>query len=249
MHHSDYIVYVDESGDTSLKTINEQYPVFCLTFCIFEHEEYIRSIAPELNLFKKRYWGHCDVVLHERDIRKSMSKDYSFLNQQSVREQFLSDLSDVIQHAKFQLVSCVIDKHSLKDYKSDAHNAYECAMLICMEKLNKWLLKQGQAGKHVNIHVEARGKEQDLALELEFRRILDGKPSGVSTKSVFTEISYNLRFLDKKANSTGLQFADLFARCIGLSVFRSGQENRAFEMIKDRFIHAKALRVFPPKKQ
>ena len=32
---SDYIVYVDESGDHSLESIDINYPVFVLAFCIF----------------------------------------------------------------------------------------------------------------------------------------------------------------------------------------------------------------------
>ena len=32
----DYIVFVDESGDQSLKSVNANYPVFVLSFCIFE---------------------------------------------------------------------------------------------------------------------------------------------------------------------------------------------------------------------
>ena len=33
--YSDYIVYVDESGDHGLKTIDENYPVFVLAFLYF----------------------------------------------------------------------------------------------------------------------------------------------------------------------------------------------------------------------
>jgi hypothetical protein len=32
MDNSDYIIYVDESGDHGLSSINEQYPVFVLSF-------------------------------------------------------------------------------------------------------------------------------------------------------------------------------------------------------------------------
>lgn len=32
---SDYVVYVDESGDPNLKKINPNFPVFVLTLCVF----------------------------------------------------------------------------------------------------------------------------------------------------------------------------------------------------------------------
>ena len=44
MNFSDYIVYVDESGDHSLTKINRQNPVFVLAFCIFEKRAFYNSI-------------------------------------------------------------------------------------------------------------------------------------------------------------------------------------------------------------
>ena len=34
----DYIVYVDESGDHSLVSIDQRFPVFALVFCVFNIE-------------------------------------------------------------------------------------------------------------------------------------------------------------------------------------------------------------------
>jgi len=44
--YSDYVVYVDESGDHGLKNIDENYPVFVLAFCIFKKQDYIANIVP-----------------------------------------------------------------------------------------------------------------------------------------------------------------------------------------------------------
>jgi len=44
-------------------------------------------------------------------------------------------------------------------------------------------------------------------------------------------------FASKKANSSGLQFADLVARPIGLNALQPDQKNRAFEIIKHKDIH------------
>ncbi len=33
---SGYIAYVDESGDHSLASIDPQYPIFVLSFCLFD---------------------------------------------------------------------------------------------------------------------------------------------------------------------------------------------------------------------
>lgn len=67
---SDYVVYVDESGDPNLKKINPNFPVFVLTLCVVKKEVYAEKIIPEMSKFKFRHFGHDMVVLHERDIRK-----------------------------------------------------------------------------------------------------------------------------------------------------------------------------------
>jgi len=43
---SDYVIYVDESGDHSLKTIDPDFPVFALDFCIFEKRRYFEAVVP-----------------------------------------------------------------------------------------------------------------------------------------------------------------------------------------------------------
>ncbi|MDQ6991340.1 MAG: DUF3800 domain-containing protein [Mariprofundaceae bacterium] len=46
---SDYIVYVDESGDHGLQNIDPNYPIFVLAFCIFHKNYYCDGV----NQFKK----------------------------------------------------------------------------------------------------------------------------------------------------------------------------------------------------
>ena len=52
MEQSDYIVYVDESGDHSLQSINPEYPVFVLAFCIFSIQAYVLLVAPALQTLR-----------------------------------------------------------------------------------------------------------------------------------------------------------------------------------------------------
>ena len=46
MTYSDFIIYVDESGDHSLDSIDRDYPVFVLDFCIFRNDHYAATVAP-----------------------------------------------------------------------------------------------------------------------------------------------------------------------------------------------------------
>ena len=65
---SDYVVYVDESGDHSLASIDAGYPVFVLALCVFHKRHYSERIIPAVEKLKFNYFGHDSVVLHETDV-------------------------------------------------------------------------------------------------------------------------------------------------------------------------------------
>ena len=79
MAFSDYIVYADESGDHSLTSIDPQFPVFVLAFCILiQKAAYTDHVVPAFQRFKFEFWGHDSVVLHGHDIRKAQD-DFNIL--------------------------------------------------------------------------------------------------------------------------------------------------------------------------
>ena len=89
--HSDYIVYVDESGDHSLTSINPRYPLFVLSFCVFRKAVYNEQVAPALRRLKFAAFGHDMVVLHESDMRRRRGAFAHLM--QVPREQFLDDVT------------------------------------------------------------------------------------------------------------------------------------------------------------
>jgi hypothetical protein len=84
---SDYVVYVDESGDHSLASIDTDYPVFVLALCIFHKRHYSEKIIPAVEKLKFNYFGHDSVVLHENEIRKQKG-DFAFLSHLPTRIEF-----------------------------------------------------------------------------------------------------------------------------------------------------------------
>lgn len=248
---SDYIVYVDESGDHGLDSIDQNYPIFSLAFCIFKKSIYTAKIAPALQDFKFKYWGHDSVILHEHDIRKNMSGDYALLNDPDTRRAFIHDLNSLINHSPFDVIAAVIKKQEHAATYPNPHNPYELAMLFCMERLLNWLCDRGEQGKSIHVIFESRGKKEDNILELEFRRICDNA-SHVRTITDFSRMQFTARFSDKRANASGLQLADLIARPVGLYALRPQQENRAFDIIKQKLVthnngdyNGKGLKIFP----
>lgn len=225
---SDYIVYVDESGDHSMVAIDDAYPVFVLSLCIFQKAYYGRAVVPSLEAFKFAQFGHDIVILHERDIRKETGQ-FRFSNAAG-KNRFIRALSQIIEASKFVLVACVIDKRRMVDTGETASNPYHVALKFCLEQLRDFLSEKGQLDGTTHVVVECRGKKEDTELELEFRRICDG------ANRFAAPLPLSIVFADKKANSSGLQLADLVARPIGLSVVRRGQANRAFNLLKKKFL-------------
>lgn len=223
---SDYIVYVDESGDHSLTSIDEKYPIFVLTFCIFQKKHYCYEVTPEMRMLKFNTFGHDMVILHEHDIRKK-NGHFKFLNKDA-RESFLEELNGLISKVDFTLISTVIDKRRLKKQETKAPNIYHLAMRLGLEKLYELFHDLNQANRLTHIICEARGQKEDRELELEFLQVC----SGQNKYEVF--FPFDIVVADKKTNSEGLQFADMAARPIGLSTFRPNQPNRAYKILEKK---------------
>ncbi|MCE2679126.1 MAG: DUF3800 domain-containing protein [Burkholderiales bacterium] len=242
--HSDYIVYVDESGDHSLTSIDSDYPVFVLSFCVFRKDEYTNNTTPAIRQLKFATFGHDMVILHEADIRRKKGA-FSRLAKEP-REAFLNALTDIIGAVNFQLVAVVIDKRKLKDRYNNPAHPYHLALEFGLERICRLLKDAGQADALTYIVCEARGAKEDSELELEFRRICDGA-------NYFNRpLPFDLIIADKKTNSEGLQLADLTARPIGLTVLRPEQTNRAAALLEGKFYKGNVgnkqgtgLKIFP----
>jgi hypothetical protein len=240
---SDYIVYVDESGDHGLKSIDQNYPVFVLAFCIFKKEEYLQQAVPALQGFKFKHFGHDQVVLHETDIRRDRG-DFAFLKTKEAKAAFLDELTVVIEQSPFALICTAIKKIPYRQRYHSPDNPYHVALGFGLERVFYYLRGQGAHSAKTHVVVEKRGKVEDNELELEFRRICDG--GNYHGK----RLPFELIFADKKSNSTGLQLADLVARPVGLHLLKPEQNNRAFDVLKPKFYggnhrEGRGLKCFP----
>lgn len=54
---SRHVVYVDESGDHSLQSIDQNYPIFVLAFCVFHKGYYGEVIVPALEALNSSILG------------------------------------------------------------------------------------------------------------------------------------------------------------------------------------------------
>lgn len=247
---SDYLVFVDESGSPALGNIDPDFPLLVLAFMIVRKDRYLSEIVPAIQGFKFRHFGHDQIILHEREIRRD-SGSFSFLKTKALKTAFLDELTAIMAAAPFHLVTVVIRKDKLQARYKTPENPYYLALQFGLERISAFLNQQGEwdngrtDNPQVHLVVEKRGKNEDDDLELVFRRICDG---GNFKREAFP---FEIVFADKQSNSSGLQLADLVARPVGLSVIRPEQPNRAFELLKGKLArvggHAAGwgLKVFP----
>jgi len=240
--YSEYVVFVDESGDHSLTSIDPQFPVFSLSFCIVRKEDYAAQVVPAMQRLKFKYWGHDAVVLHEHEIRKSKGDFTWLLTDRQRREAFYEDLNTMMVDAPITIIASVIDKVKLTNKYATPRNPYDLAVHFCLERLLMFMSSKGEGGKRVHVIFECRGAAEDAELELTFRRIVSGQGNWGWVNRDFSVMEFEPIFARKSVNSTGLQLADLTARPIAINTLRPEQKNRAFDVILTKMGQ---IKVFP----
>lgn len=232
--YSDYIIFVDESGSDSSQHVDPLYPVFVLTFFVCKKDTYVFDLNPKINAFKFKHFGHAEVVLHERDIRKDLG-NFAFLKSKSIKEDFIAELTKIIQAVDAYFICVVIDKRKISQKIIDQDNLYSRAFATGLNAFNLYLKTNEQTLKinqALHIVIEKRGRKEDSLL---LEQIKSLKVSELSKNSDF-----ELVFSDKKSNAVGIQIADLIARPLGMSFLRPDQKNRAVEVIKKKLITGKS---------
>jgi len=241
--NSDYIVFVDESGDHSLTSIDAEYPLFVLCFCVVKKSDYVDVLVPRIKRLKFDTFGHDCVVLHEIDIRRKRGH-FSQLGKEP-RDAFMAALTQVIVDTPMTVIAVVIEKSKLKQRYSNPYKPYHIGIRFGLERDRHFLHMNGQRGLMTHVVCEARGAKEDADLELAFRRVCDGD------NRTNAKYNFDIVICDKKANSEGLQIADLMARPIGLRILRPDQPNRAYDVLSAKFFGpgtvtvGNGLKVFP----
>lgn len=240
----DYIVFVDESGDQSLKSVNANYPVFVLSFCIFEKTHYYTHVVPEILRFKFDFFGSDIPILHEREIRKREG-DFNILMRDDIRSEFFDRLNQIMVESEYTVVSSLIDKRKYSHFNAP-DNPYSIGTQFGVERVFYEMQERGQRGRRIPIVFESRGGNEDRTLEREFEKMVN--QSGIDgLKGMF-----DFHCVRKKANLPGLQLADLVARPIGVHYLHPEQRNRAWEMLlpkmrtsRDGKLSGYGLKIYP----
>lgn len=217
---SKYIVYVDESGDANWNATKE-FPLLCLNYCLFEKEHYLSDLVPRFNRLKFDYWGSDNIVLHERDLRKSdkikdpaIRSKYESLKGPK-RQQFMEDLTGIMRDASFRCFCVIIDKPKVPS-RHKSFDPYHISLSRGFRQILNFLKVHDpdELDKELHVVFEKRGRDDDAALSRAYQQVtVQGSLLGALQAYDFS--NFRLELMDKKSNSTGLQIADLTARPIG----------------------------------
>jgi hypothetical protein len=186
--------------------------------------------VPAIGSLKFRLFGHDGVILHERDIRKDLGP-FAILRDRDKKEEFLEEINPIVERTPFEVIASVHDKRRLHESGVAIEHLYHEGLRFGLERLHQRLHQGNEEPATTHLVFEARGANEDRELERAFRRACDGENAHRQ------RLPFDIVITDKRANSVGLQLADLIARPVGLKVLRPDQANRAFDLIRKKFMH------------
>ena len=142
-----YLMYIDESGDTS--PISQKGKRFLvLTGCIINEKDRV-GIETSLRIIKKKFFQDEDVEIKSNFLRYANPDTQLYsplkLNDREKYNNLESEMTIYLQKIPTELISIVIDKPAYwQQYPSQ--NPHEIAYLYLLKKFQKFLKSKGSLG-------------------------------------------------------------------------------------------------------
>ena len=165
-----YVLFMDESGDHNLESIDKKFPAFCLAGCIFERAYYKEVVRPAVDSLKQRFWGRTDIILHSSEIRKH-SRAFTFLGNPAKRVEFYAAINELVATLEFTIIAVVILKQAHLDHYGDgARHPYHLSLEFIMERYSMLMNRKGK-GAEGYMMAESRGVKEDDLLKGQFSNL------------------------------------------------------------------------------
>lgn len=242
-----YQLYLDESGDHGLTTLNHDFPVFLLCGVLVSEIEYIR-LRDALNNIKSKFWGQKEVIFHSRDIRKC-DKEFSILFNLETKKDFYERLNMVVTDVDYTVISSAIQKDKyIRNFGLLSNDVYELALSFIIERSIFFLDSIKECEKELKIIIEKRGIKEDKKLDEHFQRLLARGTAFVSAERL-KKYNITISFKSKRENINGLQLADLIAYPLARHVIEPKRANPSFDLIQPKIYNKNGrqygLKIYP----
>lgn len=241
-----HYLFIDESGDPSLKSVNPDFPVFVLLGILIEKGTY-QQLCADFNTVKNKYFGSIGVILHSTDIRKC-NGPFAALFDLKIKRAFYEDLNRILATTDYKIVSSVINKTShIKKYGKLADDPYEIGLTFLLERT---LFELDKGNFEADVHIESRGKREDAILASRYNQLIS-RGSQISPDRFVTKYGTEVTFKKKWENDCGLQLADLCAYPVARRVLFPKEPYPTFQVIESKFrrgprgVLGYGIKVFP----
>lgn len=208
-----YRIYIDEVGNPDLESSdNPNHRFLSLTGVILELG-YVRDVvSPDMEGIKSKYfYSHPDdpVILHRKDMVNA-NPPFEKLKNPATREEFDSELLELLTRWDYTVISVCIDKKRHKEtYTTWRYDPYHYCLEILLERFIFFLNQQNARGDTM---AESRGGKEDRRLKDSFERLWEQGSNYVEPQQFQRALtSKQLKVKLKTNNIAGLQLADLIA--------------------------------------
>ena len=200
-----YTIFLDESGDHSLKVVDRQYPIFGLGAVLMESARHAEYTA-DLSAWKRSIFDR-DVCLHMRDIARNVGPFY-VLKERALREKFVSELQSKVDSYNFVLICAIVNKDRLiAKYGEVAQNPYNITLEFILERC--YFELRGKKSAKAGFIAESRSTYLDNLLQAHYSNLLTNGTRYVSRNDLRKIFPLAITFEGKHVEATGLQIADL----------------------------------------
>ena len=240
-----YYLFIDECGDQSLSSVDENFPIFTLCGVIVS-ESMLSDLTSMVNEMKMKYWGNTSTIFHSRDIRRCQG-GFEMLFNLDTKKEFYIDLNDIMSNGRYNVISCSIMKNDYIKKYGKLQDIYAVSLSFIMERAI-FFLDTLDKDISLDVIVEKRGKKEDANLSNSYNRVLQKGTYYVNPDRMRKYFNkFTLR--SKKENDIGLQVSDLIAYPITRHILNEEESNPAFDIIKGKIYQANGtlygLKKFP----
>ena len=239
-----YYLFLDESGDHGLKTIDKSFPIFLLCGILISEENY-KLIRDEINKIKTEFWNNKNVIFHSRDIRKC-NNEFQILFDLDIKKKFYDSINDLVEKQQYNIIAASINKTEfIKKYGRLENDVYEISLSFILERTVFCLDKLGNCNE-LEVIIERRGKKEDTKLGEHIQKVRQIGTYYVDAERI-QNYGFKAKFSWKNENINGLQLSDLIAYPIARKILNPQGVNLSFDKFKHNF-YTKNGKVYGLKK-